>query len=183
MDQGLAPLWLLPGNPSGRSLSGRVQADGLDAAARPAGRLTFGGQAGEDGGRRAAAPQQASQRQRHSRPGHLGVRRSWGRGPGPVPGPVPGLRSPLRGGRAVQGHADGGRTNRSAGQEGGTGGGAGGVGGPGVDGEVGDGGGEAAQLWGQRGHVQVTGANVGGDKSLRTRLGSIQKLKVQFKNM
>lgn len=145
-DGGLALVSVLPCNPSGRSLTGLIRADGLDAAARPGGRVTFGGQAGEDRGRSAAAPQQAPQGQRHSRPGHLSVRRAWGRGAGPVTG----LRPPLRGRRAVQGHADGGRTNRSGDREGERGGGAEGVGDAGVDGEVGDGSGKAAQLWGQR---------------------------------
>lgn len=145
VDRGLALVSVLPCNPSGRSLTGLIQADGLDAAARPSGRVTFGGQAGEDGGGSTAASQQAPQGQRHSRPGHLSVQRAWGRGAGPVTG----LRYPLRGRRAVQGHADGGRTNRSGGRERETGGGAGEVGDAGVDGEVGDGSGEAAQLWGQ----------------------------------
>lgn len=101
--------------------------------------MTSGGQAGEHGGGSAAAPQQPPQGQRHSRPGRLSLQRAWGRGAGP-----------LRGRRAVQGHADGGRTSRSGGRQRETGGGAGGVGDAGVDGEVGDGSGETAQLWGQR---------------------------------
>lgn len=111
--------------------------------------MAFGRQAGEHGGGGAAALQQATQGQSHARLGHVST--CWGSSSRRVPlagFSFSGLRSPIRGRGAVQGHADGGRTGRGVGQEGEGGRGVGGgeVGDAGVDGEVGDGGGEAAQL-------------------------------------
>lgn len=147
------------GNASGRSLAGLVRAHWLDAAPRPGGRGTFGRQAGEDGGRRAAAPQQAAQGYAH--PGFERVpvggrgRSSGGRGGSsgvrPLAVPFEGLQPPLGRRDAVQGHADGGGAGRAAvGEEGEGGRGGGEVRAAGVDGQVGDGRGEAAQLRGRR---------------------------------
>ena len=117
--------------------------------------MAFGRQAGEHGGGGAASLQQAPQGQSHAGLGHVPTCRGPSGGSRRVPlaaglsfSSAAGLRPPLRGRGAVQGHADGGRARRGVGQEGEAGGGVGGgeVGDAGVDGEVGDGGGEAAQL-------------------------------------
>lgn len=134
-------------NPSERSLTGSIRADGLNAAACPGSRVAFGRQAGEHGGEGAAAPQQTTQRQSHARPGHIPADRFWSRGV-PLAFSAAGLHSPLGGRGALQGNADGGRASRGVEQEGERGRGVarGEVAEAGVDGEVGDGGGEAAQL-------------------------------------
>lgn len=104
-------------NPPGRSLTGSIGADRLNAAARPGGRVAFGRPAGEHGGRGAAALQQAAKGQSHARRGRVSGGRRLGPG-GPLAFPFTGLRPPLGGRGALQRHADGGRTRRRVGREG-----------------------------------------------------------------
>lgn len=109
--------------------------------------MALGRQAGEHGGGSAAALQQAAQGQSHAGLGRVPTDGRRSRGV-PLSFSFAGLHSPIRGRRAVQGHADGGRTDRGLGQEGERGGGVGRgeVRDARVDGEVGDRRGEAAQL-------------------------------------
>lgn len=122
------------GDPLGLGLGVGVVAEGLDAAANGVGAL--GREAGEDGRAAAAPPQEAAERQRHSGPGDgrpallpdprnrrragvglhrqlsaLGDGGEGGGGRAPVA-----LELPLRGGRAVDGHANGGGAGGAVGQ-------------------------------------------------------------------